>query len=393
MRKLIFTLLFLVLFISSALFAQNNAVPKEYKELYSNLEKKLNEIEMELVTDKPDVNTPIYSVDLLAANGHRGKVLFEDKTFNGCVFILKRLKELGVGAITIPIEYPYLSEDYKNFSKYFDFYKKICAEIKRQGFILILKNGVIFPDLDTEGSINYKELTFDKFCKDYKEMTNLNIKEFAPDYLSIINEPGTIKRNTKLEISEDRYEYLLNYVLDSLDKSGVKIGAGAGNWDAISYFKSAAKHPAIDYIDLHIYPINGNLATEKLEEICKVATEYKKPIAVSESWLYKIEDKELSSITGSETNVLKRDAYSFWAPLDQKYLSVFTKFARKTNMQYCSFFWMTYFYGYVEYSEKTKNLDYKEITLLVNTTSVTKNLISGDLSSTGKVFQELIKIK
>jgi hypothetical protein len=391
MKKLVTALFFLVLFCSASVFAQGSDVPKEYKDLYSSLEKKLNEIELRLVTDKPDVNVPIYSVDLLAANGHRGKVLFEDKTFKGCVFILKRLKELGVKAITIPIEYPYLSKYYKNYSKYFAFYKKITDEVKSQGFKLIIKNGVIFPDLDTEESVDFKNISFEKICEGYREITNLIIKEFMPDYLSIINEPGTIKRNTGIEITEERYQRLIDFVLDSLDKRGVKVGAGAGNWDAAGYFKAASKHPSIDYVDLHLYPINRNLGTEKLIEINQIADEFKKPLAISESWLYKIEDNELSSITGSETKVLKRDAYSFWAPLDQKYLSIFTKYARKINMQYCSFFWMTYLYGYVEYNKKTKNLDYKEITLLVNTSTVTDNLISGNLSSTGKVFKELIK--
>ncbi len=391
MRKLIIVLFFLVIFCSASVFAQGSDAPKEYKDLYSSLEKKLNEIELRLVTDKPDVNVPIYSVDLLAANGHRGKVLFEDKTFKGCVFILKRLKELGVKAITIPIEYPYLAKYYKNYSKYFAFYKKITDEVKSQGFKLIIKNGVIFPDLDTEESVDFKNISFEKICEGYREITNLIIKDFAPDYLSIINEPGTIKRNTGIEITEERYQRLIDFVLDSLDKRGVKVGAGAGNWDAAGYFKAASIHPSIDYVDFHLYPINRNLGTEKLIEINQIADEFKKPLAISESWLYKIEDNELSSITGSETKVLKRDAYSFWAPLDQKYLSIFTKYARKINMQYCSFFWMTYLYGYVEYNKKTKNLDYKEITLLVNTSTVTDNLISGNLSSTGKVFKELIK--
>lgn len=51
MKKLILVLFSLVLFCSASVFAQGSDVPKEYKDLYSSLEKKLNEIELKVIKE------------------------------------------------------------------------------------------------------------------------------------------------------------------------------------------------------------------------------------------------------------------------------------------------------------------------------------------------------
>jgi hypothetical protein len=62
-------------------------------------------------------------------------------------------------------------------------------------------------------------------------------------------------------------------------------------------------------------------------------------------------------------------------------------------MDFISFFWMRYFYGYIEYNERTKNLTPTQLFNLANQEAV-KNMQANPpkLTQTGLTLQQLIKM-
>jgi len=75
-----------------------------------------------------------------------------------------------------------------------------------------------------------------------------------------------------------------------------------------------------------------------------------KPVAISEAWLSKERDSEFTQYNAAtDQTIFSRDAFAFWAPLDQAFLGALVKFAHWKHLLYLSPFWTTRFHAYVDY--------------------------------------------
>jgi hypothetical protein len=391
------TLIIITLFISDLANLQQinstNKIPVEYKLLYEELDRKLDDIGIHIDTiwNQQKYKTS-FCTSLLAANSNRGEDLLKEKTLKSVSFTLDRLKELGVKGIVFNIAYPLLMNNFPRSAEYLEFYKKVAKEVKSRNLVLIIETGLIFTEPEVSSlNVNYSDLTIEKYTKYKRYMAETIIKEIKPDYLTVENEPGTQHHICGLDFSVENYSESLKYILKDLDKKGVYIGAGAGSWDNIDYFKASAENPLVDYIDIHIYPIQRNYVIDKCEKVYELAKEHNKMLACTECWLYKIADSELGEVS-SETylRTIGRDPYSFWSPLDQKFIGNMYKLSNYLQFEFCSFFWTQYFYGYFDYTDAIDKLGYTEKMQLSNKNAAS-NILSGTLSETGSYFQELIK--
>ena len=75
-----------------------------------------------------------------------------------------------------------------------------------------------------------------------------------------------------------------------------------------------------------------------------------KLIVLSEFWLYKLGTDEKFKGT-LDPNVVARDPFSFWAPLDQKLLRIVGRAVRSKNFELAAPFWSRYFFAYLDYSD------------------------------------------
>ena len=109
---------------------------------------------------------------------------------------------------------------------------------------------------------------------------------------------------------------------------------------------------------------------------------------LDEAWLYKIGPGDSSSF-GNNVVIFQRDNYSFWAPLDARFLTLVTKFARANGIAYVAPFWTTFFWAYADYGPATQSLTYQQITQLVNQ-SAYQAMLSDTFSSTGEAWRAAI---
>jgi len=112
-------------------------------------------------------------------------------------------------------------------------------------------------------------------------------------------------------------------------------------------------------------------------------------LLLSETWLYKVWDRELGTATAAAAELFARDVFSFWSPLDQRFIEAMVKLSHLLKIELCSFFWMQYLYAYVEYDEQKNAMKPNQLFALVNTEAA-KNIYSNTLSPTGKKYQSLI---
>jgi hypothetical protein len=300
-------------------------VPFRYRSLYNELYTKLDGLRSSVNTGwngrKSDVN---FGVELLVANSNRGEVLLTDRVFGATRLTLGRLKDLGVQSVALSIQYPVLTSAFPRAAEYRRFYRRVAREIRRMGFTLIVEIGTTFREPEfSKLKVNYRGLTMKRFRDELSEMAAVIATDMQPDYLTLFTEPHTQSQNTGLE-------------------------------DDMAYFKALARIPELDYLDLHIYPIQRDFVMNRVMQVSAMAQRHNKSISIGEAWLYKVSDRELGKIR--PVKVFARDVFSFWQPLDIMFLETVINLSHRIQAEFSCFFWMKYLYGYLEYNALTKNL-------------------------------------
>ncbi len=373
--------------------AAEEAVPEEYASLYEELETKLGELDAYLDThSSAGGGSTVYSVELITANSNRGEALFREGTIYSIQITLDSLKELGVAGVTLSVQYPVLNPDFPRSSDYLDFYRQVAAEVRSRGLVLIVETTTIFPQPEVSPlGVDYSGLTLEEYMREKRAMAETVLRELDPDYLTVENEPTTQQANTGLDFSVANQTRIVNHILAGLDRSNTRIGAGAGTWDDLAYFESLAANTTLDYLDMHVYPIQGELIIDRAETISGIARTSGKGLTVGEAWLYKISADELarSRAIATAIDTFARDGYSFWAPLDQAYLEVMVELSRYLDLEFLSPFWMQYLYAYLEYNTLTEDMGYAELQQTMGQQAWT-GIRAGELSPTGETYRDLI---
>jgi len=166
------------------------------------------------------------------------------------------------------------------------------------------------------------------------------------------------------------------------------VGAGAGTW-----FEPFGDHldlltriPGLDFIDLHVYPASRDYL-DRLLYAADLAESRGKRLGISEAWLLKLRESELAMAPLFMREVVSRDVYSFWAPLDQRFLRLLAKTAERKRIAFISPFWVNYFRAYLDY-DQAAFLDPPALSL-ASTAAAMQALRFGRLTGTGITYQTL----
>lgn len=336
------------------------------------------------------VNYPvIFGGELIPANGNRGPVLLKPQTMRATALYLDRLQELGLQGVTLPIGYPIYTPNFPNYQEYRQFFMQVAQEVRKRGMTFSVESAVAFANTDfSTMTFDYSQLTFDQFEMQRKQMIAQIIQDLNPDYLNLGSEPDTEYQLTGFQEfrSPDGYVNYVNYILSGLDRGNTKIGAGVGTWGNVDYARSLAANTSLDSIHIHVYPVYSSFL-QNILTIADVAKQNGKRVVLDEAWLSKA-DKPTGSSVASAPDIFRRDTFSFWAPLDQKFLSVIVKSARLAHIEYISPFWTQYFFGYVDYSPDIANLSFTQLISMANGIAA-GNIQSDHFSSTGLFYRQL----
>jgi len=383
MKRSLAIKLILIILLSTAIFfillsAIGGSIPLKYRALYSRLESNLNDYEKWLDSKKTvETGEITFAAELLPANANREPDLLKPESIDGVSLYLDRLEALGVRGVTIAVGYPLYLQEFDHYQDYVDFYKRVVEEARKRGMKVDVKIGVIFSGAAfSKLNLNYSVLTFEEYKVNKKRMVVNIIRDLHPDYLTIGAEPDTEHDLLGLDelVKPEKYTELVNYVLEGIEKGNTKLGAGIGNWGNLDYVKRFCNETSLDFIVIHVYPVFGNLLYN-IDKISEIARQYGKKIIMDEAWLYKV-DKPVLNIAAS-AEIFRLDGFSFWAPLDQKFLAVIAKAAKVNGIEYVSPFWSTYFFAYVDYDWNTARLTYFELSEAVNREAI-KNIVSAN---------------
>ncbi len=362
-------------------------VPELYQDIYDQIDENLARAEKYLEENwDGHIGDTSFACELLGGNSNKGPLLLTEQNWNSVIIWLDMLEWMGVDAVSLCISYPLLTPDYPRSDEYLDFYKKLFEEIRSRGLGINVESTIIFPDPEfSSAPVDYSGLTMEEYKREKREMLKTIIEELTPDRLTVENEPSTREANTGLDFSLKNFVDVVDYFVTDLETNGIPIGAGIGTWDDFEILEELAKLN-IDYLDIHIYPINSDYFTEKIVRAAEIAEENGKGLAMAEAWLYKIGDDEFATKTPND--IYARDAYSFWEPLDSRFITVLCGFAHLLDFDSMSFFWSQYFFGYIDYEKERSYAENQELVREVILDNIKQD--PPVLTGVGQTFKNLL---
>lgn len=336
-------------------------VPTEYQDLYTSLTNYLNSFNATLNASWNGAPSPVvFSSTLVFADGNAGSQLINPGYYNGIVNQLQALKAMGVQAVTVPVEFPILYQPFftnpSDYQLYYNFYQQVAASARALGMKVIVENNILLSGGLRAGwntAPFYASLNWTQYQQARAQCAVAVAQAMQPDYLVVLEEPDTEASQTGQSQANTiaGSDSLLSTILTALQQSGVtgvKYGAGVGTWMSgyDQYIQSYVSMP-VDFIDFHVYPINNGFLTNSLT-VASIAASAGKPVSMTEAWMWKVRDSELNVLTPDQ--IMSRNAYSFWAPLDTAYMQTMEKLAYYTNMAFLTPEASYYYWTYQDYN-------------------------------------------
>ncbi len=371
--------------------APATTVPEEYRGLYEELDTALTHFEHNLNQEwDGHQGQTVFATELAFANGNIGEWLLLPQMLDSNRILLDRLQELGIKGVVLSIKYPLLQPDFPRSAEYLEFYKDIAAECRQRDMKILVETGAIFSGTAYSPiQVDWSKYTTESFLDGMRDQLLLIAKEIKPDYLTLTEEPTTQEALTGLKIAPSLWNSYVTSALNGIDRSsGIRLGAGMGSWENRAYIDGILQMPEIDYIDMHIYPLDRyGIILDRVLDIAQDAHDAGKAVTIGECWLYKASPEEIVAGPGIDGNVFNRDPFSFWYPLDARFFDSIINLADATNMEFASFFWTRYFFAYLDYSTETSSLSVAEMNRRINQ-AANANVKEGILSPLGQHYQQ-----
>jgi hypothetical protein len=367
--------------------------PADSAGLYRELSALIDEFERSLAA-RPARAAPIFGGEVLAANSHRGEALLTEQGLRGSVVYVDALKALGAGGVTLQAGYPLLADDYPRSAEYWAFYRNLAQAVKSRGLKLHVKQGPLFTEKEfTSIALDYSRLTPERYFAARTRMAQRAAEELAPDYLTIGNEPSSEMHILRFRIDAERYTRFANDTLQGIKRGTTSVGAGSGTWDSLEYIRRFANDTALDYIDLHLYPLAGPADDymRRALDMAAMARAARKRLIVGEAWLYKAAPRELRG-NPSAASIFARDVHSYWAPLDIRYLQVLRRFAEVEGAEYVSPFWTKYLFAYLDPGAAPAGAGAQQLLRLADQAAA-REIVAGRVSASGAAYRRLAQPK
>lgn len=384
----------------TTLQAQTSLVPSEYQDLYSMMQSQIATFDQSVLASWDRSKPPVaFSTHLGSANSNQGAVLLNSTNTISVSTELDGIQALGVKAVSVSIDYPILEPAFDTYggqaANYLAFYKQVMSEIRSRGLKVIIETGAVFSQAGLS-NVNvtpfYNSLTTTQYNLGRANQALLIAQQLAPDYLSVIQEPDTEASQTgKSELGTvSGSSALLNQILAVYRQSGgpsVPIGAGVGTWiSSYDQYVQAFVLTSIDFVDMHIYPVNRDFLTRAFT-IADMAAKAYKPLGMSEMWSHKVRDNELAILP--ETAAFSRDNFSFWAPLDTQLLQAMVDFSFYKKLLFAGAFQGACFRAYIDYDATTAAMTSYQLDKAASALQAAA-VTNGDFASTGKNWEKSI---
>jgi hypothetical protein len=362
-------------------------VPTAYRPLASILGARVADLRARAARGRLHA-TPVAAAELLNANGNLGPALLAPQAITTVNTVLDRFQALHVKGVTVEIGFPMLAPSFVNSSGYLAFYEQVAAAVHRRGMQLDVEENPAFPGF-TSLAVSYSGLTLAGYAAEQAQEAQTIIDHLAPTYLTILDETDTFALHLHLPLDNPSAAVqVVNLELAGLRRRHTKVGAGTGTWMGAAIDQALVTQTSIDYVSVHVYPIDAQ-SLDNLDEAAVVAASAHKPIVMDEAWLYKVPTAGIGTALIHEQSTV-RDAFSFFAPLDQQFLTALDAYGRTHGVRYLSPFWTGQFFAYLDWTPPL-DVETPAAVRAESAAAASRAVRAGRFSTTGRAYAALAR--
>jgi len=378
----------------SSVHAQDAPVPKKYQPLYAELERQLGAFEAQIPPPLADT-TPLRAATLASAPCELPPALTAESRRQAIQLELDGLQRAGVELVVLDICYPLLSASFHDPRLVLEHYANLANEVRIRNLRLLVRHRTLAPTHGAMVASRYYSRVgkHRMLASRYDELKSI-VLAVQPDYLTLIASPREDSAGLKLTPADWR-RYLQRSITGLRDELGdltPALGAGAELWDDVKLVDTFAGVAGLDYIDLRAHaPISttGTPLTRLLSWPERIRTiDPGKRILVTDAWLYKSAPAE--AFQGRlQPGILARDAYSFWAPLDIRFLQDMMRVARAARIEAVSVAQPSYLFAYLDFFDPTAFRANPRLVMELVARKAEQAVRDETLSPTGRAFGTL----
>lgn len=367
-------------------------VPAAYQAAYQRLSGQLDAYQA-AVGSMPDYRssdpgTPpfVAGAELLDANGNRQSQLLAPGTLTSVDQELDALQKLGVTGVTVGVKLPLLLPQFEpQAAAYAAFFASVASAVRSRGMFLDVELGGLFcGTVYSTCSFDYPT-TVDGWAQLTAQQATTVIDRMHPDVIDLMSEPNTEANLTGIAAlgTQSGVLQFVNSALAAIGPhAGTEIGSGAASWFPASFDQAIVATP-VDVLVDHIYPTDPTVA-QTLVATAAIAHAAHKPLVVDEIGLYKGTPTAGGNVSQSSDEG-RVDAYSFWEPLDARFLSITRQWSQKADVAFTSVFWSDQLFAYATWTPELESAPAQQ-TLTVLDQDAAQAMAAGTATGAGRTW-------
>ncbi len=361
-------------------------VPASYADLYATLTSGLDAYQraVDTMPSTPSKTPGVAAAELLPANGNRLQTLLAPATMTGVDAWLDRFRSMGITGVTLGVKLPMLLPQFgPDGERYAAFFATVAEHARARGLTVDVELGALFCGTAYAACTYSFAGSYADFVAATVAQSRIVIDRIKPDYLTLLSEPTTEKTLTGVAdfaTPAGTARYIHDVLAGIGDRGTTRVGAGAATWLAPT-FNEAILRESIDYLVLHIYPVSAQIAQNLVDDTA-LAVRAGKPIVADEVGLYKTGGNDAGGPATAD-RVYRLDNFSFFTPLDVRFLDITRQWARRVGVAFVSPFWPSHFFAYVTW---TPALDAAPFATVNRTAeqAVSRAFVAGEVTDTGR---------
>jgi hypothetical protein len=211
------------------------------------------------------------------------------------------------------------------------------------------------------------------------------IDRVKPKYLTILAEPtteATLAGVDAFKTAPGSATYVHDVLAGIGNRGSTKVGAGAATWLSPDY-NEAILQESIDYLALHIYPLNANIV-DTIATDTALARAAKIPIVADEVGLYKTDGTDPATAATAD-KIFRLDNFSFFEPLDVRFVKITAEWAKKAGVRYVSEYWAGQFFSYLTWTPQLDVANHQMLTRAFNA-AVSRAFQARELTDLGRTW-------
>ncbi len=383
--------------------SKSPSIPPEFQDLYPELQESLSSYQSALNSHWNGSKSPVLlGAELIPADSYFAIYRAARTNDLGAYYdnritpFLNAYQSMGMTTVKFLIQFPMFYRKFYQlngdrtgdvYNNIVAFYQRLVKDLHHRGMKVIIQsqvqpagNGPIAGDPLQLASYYASFPDFASYVNARAANALAIAQLLEPDFLNFSSEPDTEGRKTGSSVAASalnpgrrnsgyaaNIQQLQSTILSTLLKanlpglhSRLKLVVGLGSWEPelTAVLQNELNLNGVDIIDIHVHPINTVRGRNFLATILPIADAVRaagKQVGMDESWEYKERDSEFGAGRYGGTKVSladidARDHFSFWAPLDQKFLQAMVDTGYYEKMAYFSAAEPNQFFAYLDYA-------------------------------------------